>query len=202
MRMRRKAPTVVVIAGPNGAGKSTAAPAVLTRALSVQEFVNADVIARGMSEFNPEGMAMAAGRVMLARLHEMAEQRQSFAFETTLASRSFAPWIADLVKVGYQFRLLFLWLESPELAVERVALRIKAGGHSVPPDVIEQRYKAGIKNFFELYRPLALTWHVYDNSTVSLSQLIARGRRETTLQIADLMKWNRFRSISEVEEET
>jgi predicted ABC-type ATPase len=167
----------------------------------VHEFVNADVIARGLSEFNPEGMAMAAGRTMLARLHALAELRQSFAFETTLASRSFAPWIENLTRSGYQFRIIFFWLNSPQLAIERVAARVKAGGHSVPPEVIRRRYKAGIRNFFELYQPLALSWHVYDNSAVASPQLIARGMRESTLRVADPSNWDRFRSGSEIAED-
>jgi len=112
-------PSVVILAGPNGAGKSTAAPELLQEELAVSEFVNADVIARGLSAFDPDRAAMAAGRVMLARLNELARQRESFAFETTLASRSFAPWLRDLRASGYAVHLLFLWLSSPELAVAR-----------------------------------------------------------------------------------
>src|SRR4051794_8354678 len=111
-------PSVVVIAGPNGSGKSTAAPELLHGVLGVSEFVNADIIAQGLSAFNPERAAMAAGRIMLARIKGLAETRESFAFETTLASRSFAPWISGLIAGGYDFGLVFLWLPSPEMAVE------------------------------------------------------------------------------------
>ena len=117
--MSEPKPSVVILAGPNGAGKSTAAPELLQGELSVREFVNADVIARGLSAFDPDGAAIAAGRVMLARLDELAHQRQSFAFETTLASRSFAPWLRDLRASGYAVHLFFLWLSSPELAVQQ-----------------------------------------------------------------------------------
>ena len=103
-------PSIVILAGPNGAGKSTVAPALLHGALAVDEFVNADVIARGLSAFDPESVALTAGRVMLARLHELAEQRVSFAFETTLASRTFAPWLRDLKASGYAVHLFFLFL--------------------------------------------------------------------------------------------
>ncbi|HZL93888.1 MAG TPA: AAA family ATPase [Vicinamibacterales bacterium] len=115
-------PSVVILAGPNGAGKSTAAPELLQGELAVNEFVNADVIARGLSAFDPDRAAIAAGRVMLARLNELARQRESFAFETTLASRSFAPRLRALRKSGYAIHLLFLWLSSPDLAVQRVAI--------------------------------------------------------------------------------
>lgn len=121
-------PAVVIIAGPNGAGKSTAAPKVLQGALGVTEFVNADEIARGLSGFNPEGVAIAAGRVMLSRLRDLAEQRISFAFETTLASRSFAPWLERLAESGYMVHLVFFWLPSADVAIARVAQRAGTGG--------------------------------------------------------------------------
>lgn len=109
-------PSVVILAGPNGAGKSTAAPALLQGALAVNEFVNADVIARGLSAFDPDAAAIAAGRVMLTRMRELAAHHTSFAFETTLASRTFAPWLRELRTSGYDIHLVFLWLSSAELA--------------------------------------------------------------------------------------
>lgn len=157
-------PSLVILAGPNGAGKSTVAPALLHGALAVNEFVNADVIARGLSAFDPESVAIAAGRVMLARLHELADQRVSFAFESTLASRSFAPWLRDLRASGYTVHLFFLWLSSADLAVGRVADRVRAGGHDVPADAVRRRYDAGLRNFFRLYEPLASTWRLYSAS--------------------------------------
>src|SRR5437763_2952844 len=138
--MPETSPSVVVIAGPNGAGKSTAAPALLSGVLGVSEFVNADVIAQGLSGFNPEGAAIAAGRIMLGRLKELANARKSFAFETTLASKTFAPWIAGLTRRGYEFHLIFLWLGSVELALDRIAQRVREGGHHVPDDVVRRRY--------------------------------------------------------------
>src|SRR6266516_614036 len=110
-------PNLVVIAGPNGAGKSTVAPTLLRDLLGIDEFVNADVIARGLSAFDPESAAIQAGRIMLQRLRQLAQQRADFAFETTLASRSFAPWIAGLLESGYVFRLVYLWVESVELCI-------------------------------------------------------------------------------------
>ena len=122
---------VIVVAGPNGAGKTTAAPQLLRDALAVTEFVNADTIAGGLSAFRPESVSFAAGRIMLARVQELARAGASFAFETTLASRSFAPWLAALRRDGYRIDLLYLWLESADLAVSRVATRVLMGGHDV-----------------------------------------------------------------------
>ena len=155
-------PSVIVLAGPNGAGKSTAAPALLRGRLDVRAFVNADAIARGLSGFAPESVAMQAGRVMLARLKEPAVAREDFAFETTLATRSFAPWLKALVADGYLFHLVFLWLPSAELAVARVADRVRQGGHDVPEETIRRRYTAGIQNFATLYRPIATSWPLYN----------------------------------------
>jgi len=118
-------PSLIIISGPNGAGKSTAAPNLLKGELAVSEFVNADVIARGLSAFEPERVAMAAGRIMLRRLDELAEQRTTFAFETTLASKSFAPWIVRLKKSGYLFHLIYLWLPSAQMAIGRVESRVQ-----------------------------------------------------------------------------
>jgi predicted ABC-type ATPase len=141
----------------------------------VDEFVNADVIAQGLSGFAPERVALAAGRIMMARLRELAAQRASFAFETTLASRSFAPWIQGLVDAGYEFQLVFLWLPSPEIAVARVSERVRLGGHDVPAETIRRRYRAGIRNFFVLYQPMAQSWQMVDNSNGGRPRLIAAG---------------------------
>lgn len=188
---RTDRPVVVVIAGPNGAGKSTTAPRVLLGPLAVSEFVNADVIARGLSAFNPEGVAVAAGRIMLERLRDLAAQRASFAFETTLSSRSFAPWIRELIATGYEFHLVDVWLRDPELSVQRVADRVRLGGHAVSEEVIRRRYVAGLRNFFELYRPLAATWEVYDNSGGE-PRLVASGRHAEVLAVAHPSAWARI----------
>ncbi len=186
--MSEPRPTVVVLAGPNGAGKSTAAPELLQGELAVNEFVNADVIARGLSAFDPDRAAITAGRVMLARLDELARQRESFAFETTLASRSFAPWLRDLRASGYAVHLFFLWLSSPDLAVQRVAYRVRSGGHDVPADTIRRRYRAGVRNLFNLYQPIVTTWAVYDCSGLK-SQLIAEGLESAPLKVYDREVW-------------
>jgi predicted ABC-type ATPase len=160
-------PHVIVVAGPNGAGKSTAAPRLLRDAFEVREFVNADVIAAGISAFRPETVVIAAGRIMLARMRRLAQGRVDFAFETTLASRSFAPWLTGLQRTGYHVHLLFLWLRNAELAVSRVAERVRLGGHDVPAAIVQRRYRAGLLNFFRVYLPLADTWQLFDNSEVN-----------------------------------
>lgn len=181
-------PSVVILAGPNGAGKSTVAPELLQGELAVNEFVNADVIARGLSAFDPDRAAIAAGRVMLARLDALARQRESFAFETTLATRSFAPWLRNLRTSGYDAHLFFLWLSSPDLAIARVTDRVGMGGHFVPEEVVRRRYSAGIRNFFSLYRPLATTWTVYNTSGPEPAR-VAEGLASETIGVYDKDVW-------------
>jgi predicted ABC-type ATPase len=186
--MSEPRPSAVVLAGPNGAGKSTAAPELLQGELAVREFVNADVIAQGLSAFAPAGAAVAAGRIMLARMSELARQRVSFAFETTLASRSFAPRLKALRASGYSVHLLYLWLDSPDLAVQRVAHRVRSGGHDVPADVVVRRYHAGIRNLLALYQPIVTTWAVYDCSGRE-SRLIAERLESSQLRVYDGAAW-------------
>ncbi len=188
--MEVRNPHIVVLAGPNGAGKSTVAPFLLRGTLQVREFVNADVIARGISGFEPHGAAIQAGRVMLSRLKRLAESRVDFAFETTLAGRGFARWIAGLVSTGYAFSLVFLWLPSPEAAAARVRGRVEAGGHSVPEETIRRRYAAGLRNFFQVYQPLATRWRFYDNGCQQGPRLLARGRGEIATRIMDSRLWS------------
>jgi predicted ABC-type ATPase len=182
-------PSVVILAGPNGAGKSTVAPALLRGALAVDEFVNADVIARGLSAFDPDRVAIAAGRVMLARLKELADERVDFAFETTLATRSFAPWLRSLRISGYDVHLCFLWLASADLAIARVADRVGMGGHHVPEEVVRRRYLAGIRAFFQLYQPLATTWALY-NTSGPRPVRVADGLASETIGIYDKGVWD------------
>lgn len=188
--MTVKRPHIIVISGPNGAGKSTTAPSLLKGTLKVTEFVNADLIAQGLSGFRPEGAVFHAGRVMLERIHYLAKKRVDFAFETTLSSRTFAPWIAGLCKSGYAFHLVFLWLPNEAFAVRRVAERVRMGGHDVPEATIRRRYRGGIRNFFRLYRPLADTWFFYDNSGAGEPRLLAYGEREQNLVVNDPVIWH------------
>ena len=190
--MEKESLRVVVLGGPNGAGKSTVAPTLLQRVLRVPEFVNADTIAQGLSAFGPDRAAMAAGRIMVGRLKELARRRVSFAFETTLASRSFAPWIADLVESGYEFHLVFLWLSNPEIALARIAERVRLGGHEVPEDTVRRRYHAGLRNFFRLYQHMTTTWQVLDNSEEEAPRKIVVGRGVTTHIVSDPATWERI----------
>jgi predicted ABC-type ATPase len=183
-------PSIVILAGPNGAGKSTAAPFLLRDALAVSEFVNADQIAQGLSAFSPETVAIEAGRLMLARLDELVRRHQTFAFETTLASRSFAPWLRARRAEGYDVSLVFLWLPDPEAAVRRVAERVARGGHHVPPEVVRRRYAAGLRNFFRLYQPLCTAWRFYDTSKVGPPRLLAAGHGTATLLVRGDLLWD------------
>jgi predicted ABC-type ATPase len=185
-------PQVIVIAGPNGAGKTTLAPSLLRDRLGLLEYVNADTIAQGLSAFQPEQVAIEAGRITLQRLRNLAEKRVSFAFESTLAGRSYAVWLDRLRQQGYQFDLLFVWLSSPEIAIQRVAERVRDGGHSIPEEVIRRRYQSGLRNFFSLYQPIADNWVVYDNSGSGVPPLIAKGKRKTERVIFDQALWRAF----------
>ncbi|MDQ5845672.1 MAG: zeta toxin family protein [Acidobacteriota bacterium] len=194
--MNEAQPQVVIIAGPNGAGKSTLAPFLLRDALDLREYVNADPIALGLSGFDPASVAFKAGRVMMNRLHYLAEQRKSFAFETTLATRFYAGWIEKLRRQGYNFQLIFLLLQTPELAVRRVRERVQSGGHDVPEAVVIRRYARGLDNFRLIYQPLADVWSVYDNSSSSEPTLIALGGRDRALQVLESDAWTRFSEIN------
>lgn len=191
--MATRPPLVVVIAGPNGAGKSTMAPRLLRDALAVSEFVNADPIAIGLSAFRPESVALAAGRVMLTRLKSLAAAGEDFAFETTLASRTFAPWLRSLRASGYRVHLAFLSLPSPDLAVARVAERVRQGGHDVPEPVVRRRFGAGLRNLFSLYEGIADTWQLFDNSGMGAPRLVASGRAGYPVRVLDAVAWANLR---------
>jgi predicted ABC-type ATPase len=163
--MNEKLPQVIILAGPNGAGKSTTAPILLRDTLAVDEFVNADAIAQGLSAFAPERVALEAGKIMLRRLRELAVRRSNFAFETTLASRSFAPWLTGLRQSGYRAHLVFLTLPGADFAINRVATRVMLGGHTIDEAVIRRRFSAGLRNLFQLYMPVVSSWKIFDNST-------------------------------------
>lgn len=193
-------PDLVVIAGPNGAGKSTAAPLLIGERLGIAEFVNADVIAAGLSAFAPERVAIEAGRLMLRRLDELAKSGADFAFETTLASRSFAPWIAKLRRESrYRFHLIYLWLPSAEVSVRRVAERVRLGGHSVPADIVRRRYERGLANFLTLYSPIADWWGMYDNS--GSARLVAERTAGRPVRTAEPELWGRIMKEMEAREE-
>ncbi|MCL2738878.1 MAG: zeta toxin family protein [Bacteroidales bacterium] len=161
-----------IIAGCNGAGKTTASYTVLPEMLHCREFVNADEIARGLSPFNPESVAIEAGRIMLRRMQDLIKAKVDFAFETTLAPRSYMHLVKLAKAEGYLVTLVYLWLNSPELAVARVKMRYANGGHDVDENVVRRRYFAGLRNLFSLYLPLCSFWMMINNSETP-SQLIA-----------------------------
>lgn len=172
-------PHIIILAGPNGAGKSTTAPLLLRDTFAVDEFVNADTIAAGLCAFAPETVALEAGKIMLRRIWELAARRVDFAFETTLASRTFAPWAVRMAETGYAVHLFFLALPDAEMAVLRVANRVRRGGHAVPEVAIRRRYDAGLRNLFRLYMPVVTSWKILDNATPGAPLDIAEGDRYT-----------------------
>ncbi|MGH9381600.1 MAG: AAA family ATPase [Thermoanaerobaculia bacterium] len=182
-------PLVVLLAGPNGAGKSTSAARLLRGALAVDEFVNADTIAQGLSAYRPEGVAMTAGRAMLERLRLLARERRDFAFETTLAGLGHSRWLRTLRSSGYRAHLVFLALPSADMAVARVAERVRQGGHSVLEDVVRRRFVSGLRNLFASYLDAVDTWQVYDNSDVQGPRLIASRAIGKLPVIADPTAW-------------
>lgn len=186
-------PSLVVIAGPNGSGKSTTAPKLLRDALRVEEFINADVIASGLSAFAPDRVAFPAGRIMIRRMQALAVSRTDFALESTLSSRSLAPWISRLRAGGYVFHFLYLWLRNADLAVERVAERVRQGGHAVPEAVIRRRYARSLSNFFNVYRPLADSWLMLDNSAVAIPKPVAWRTVGGPIQIVRNGPWTELR---------
>jgi predicted ABC-type ATPase len=157
-------PNVYIVAGPNGAGKSTFAQRFLPDYADCREFVNADLIAAGLSPFNPESLAIEAGRLMLARIETLAQARVDFGFETTLAGRSQLTLLTRLRAEGYRTHLFFLWLPTLGLALERVQDRVLAGGHFVPEETVRRRLTRGLSNFFHLYQPVLDTYLIFDNS--------------------------------------
>jgi len=187
------APSIVALAGPNGAGKSTSGPALLRDTLDIRLVVNADVIARGLAAFAPEAAAIRAGRVMLSQIEHLAERREDFAFETTLAGRAYVPRLRRLIATGYELHLVFLWLPDPEMAVERVARRVAHGGHGLPEETIRERFRRGLRNFFGLYVPLATTWALYDSSGPSPLQVAASEAPEDLI-VHDHLRWKRVQA--------
>lgn len=184
-------PDLYIIAGPNGAGKTTASFTLLPQILNVREFVNADEIARGLSPFNPESVAFEAGRIMLQRINQLFEARKTFAFETTLSTRSYIHLVENCRAAGYQIHLIFLWLPSPEFAIERVKLRVRNGGHNIPEDTIRRRYQKGLQNFINLFMPVSDTWLLADNSQ-PVVRSIAEGRNNQVDLINDPTLWSQI----------
>jgi len=180
-----------IISGCNGAGKTTVSYTILPEILNCQEFVNADEIAKGLSPFNPESTSIQAGRLMLVRINDLLEKGQDFAFETTLSTRSYFRLVERAHKLNYSVTLLFFYLNSDDLAVERVKTRVKEGGHNIPTDVIRRRYKSGLNNFFELYKPIVDDWMFIDNSGEPY-QVLAEGTINSEFVLNDTL-WTQIK---------
>ena len=162
--MMSKLPKLYIIAGCNGAGKTTASFTILPEVLGCKEFINADEIAKGLSPFQPESVAVQAGRIMLARMDELLQKGETFAFETTLATKSYKQKIEWAQANGYEVTLLFFWLCNVAMAKERVAQRVAEGGHNIPLETIERRYYNGIANLFAIYIDMVDICYIFDNS--------------------------------------
>jgi predicted ABC-type ATPase len=176
-------PTAYVIAGPNGAGKTTFAAEFLPDFVNCRQFLNADLIASGLSPFAPETQNLRAGRLLLERIKELSQAGEDFGFETTLSGRTHARLLMDLKRAGYRIMLFFLWLPSADLAVIRVANRVQQGGHAVPEADVRRRFTFGLKNLFKLYRPCLDAWWLYNASRLP-PELIAR-EEDGSLDVVD-----------------
>ena len=161
--MTSLAPQVIIIAGPNGAGKTTFAREFLPQEAHCPVFINADLIAAGLSPFAPEAAAIKAGRIMLGEIDGHVAQHRNFSFETTLSGRGYAAKVPQWRAAGYRVSLYFLSLPHAEMAVERVRLRVSQGGHNIPEAVIWRRFEAGLENFHTLYKSVVNEWFLFDN---------------------------------------
>jgi predicted ABC-type ATPase len=186
-------PYLYIISGCNGAGKTTASYTILPEMLKCKEFVNSDEIAKGLSPFNSDSIAVAveAGRIMHKRMKELIAAGETFALETTLATRSVVKLMQSAQEKGYYVTLLYFWLNTPDLAVERVKMRVAAGGHNIAESTIRRRYDSGIHNLFELYLPVSDYWMITDNS-MSPMEVIAKGFKNKKKEIYNLKIYNQL----------
>jgi predicted ABC-type ATPase len=175
-----------IIAGPNGAGKTTFAKDFLPKYAHCLEFLNVDLMAAGLSPFDPDSAAIAAGRLLLSRMRELIQQERSFAFETTLAGRSYVRILHDMKRRGYHLHLFYLWLPNVELAIARVARRVEQGGHNVAEEVIRRRFSMGMHNLVEFYLPLFDAWMLFDSSTPHPRKIACYDGEKTQVLDADV----------------
>jgi predicted ABC-type ATPase len=181
-------PNLYIIAGCNGAGKTTVSYTVLPEILHCKEFINADEIARGLSPFQPEKAAIAAGKIMLQRIDELINLKIDFAIETTLTTKSYIKMIEVAKQNGYTVKLAYLWLNNVDLAIERVHARVKEGGHNIPEEIIRRRYKKGIFNLLNIFIFLCDYWLVFDNSSESFT-FVAEGNNINAALIHNNKIW-------------
>jgi predicted ABC-type ATPase len=189
-------PNLFIVAGPNGAGKTTYVRRFLPQEMRCREFVNADLIAAGLSPFAPDQAAFAAGRIMLRRLRDLAEQGLDFSFETTLSGKAYAPLLREWRAAGYRIRLDFLWIPDLGITRQRVRQRVTKGGHNIPDEVQQRRFHLGVRNLAELYRPLVDEWRIYDN-TGHRPHLVAR-ERDGGFELADSSRLAMIEELAKV----
>ena len=174
-------PNCYVIAGSNGAGKTTFATQFLPHYAACVNFINPDLIARGLSPFNPDAALARAGRLVLESIQDASTARTDFAFETTLSGRSYARVLRDLRTRRYRIHMFYLWIPGPELALLRIRERVQQGGHNVPAAAVRRRFGRTLRNLFTLYRPLVDTLHCFDNSRAQLHLIFKDEDRQTTV---------------------
>ena len=189
-------PRLYIISGCNGAGKTTASYSLLPEMLDCKEFVNSDEFAKGLSPFDPSKASIQASRYMLMKIRYMLNKHSDFAVETTLATRTLLKTVRMAQKAGYTVTLLYFWLNSPDLAVERVRARVEAGGHNIPEETIRRRYNTGIYYFFNLYAPICERWILADNSQIPF-RVIAEGSKTDVINIRDEQTYAVIKAISE-----
>lgn len=173
-------PNLYIISGCNGSGKTTASYSLLPQMLGCHEFVNSDEFAKSISPFDPSAAAVGASRVMLQKINYMLERERNFGIETTLATRTLTRILEQARKQGYRITIIYLWLESPELAIKRIRNRVQAGGHNITDDTVQRRYRTGLQYFFDTYKEMADRWVLGDNTQTPFS-VIAEGSREVTI---------------------
>ena len=189
-------PNLYIISGCNGAGKTTASYSLLPEMLNCSEFVNSDEFAKGLSPFNPEKASIQASRYMLLKIRYLLKKNRDFAIETTLATRTLLKTAKMAQQAGYSVTLLYFWLNSPELAIERVKARVESGGHNIPVETIIRRYHVGIDYFFHYYAPISERWILADNSQIPF-RVIAEGSRNDIVNIRDEETYAKIRKIAE-----
>lgn len=189
-------PRLYIISGCNGAGKTTASYSLLPEMLDCREFVNSDEFAKGLSPFDPSKASIQASRYMIMKIRYLLKRQMDFAVETTLATRTLMKTVKMAQDAGYTVTLLYFWLSSPELAVERVRARVEAGGHNIPEETIRRRYSVGIYYFFNSYAPVCERWILADNSQIPF-RVIAEGSKNDIMNIKDEATYAKIKAIAD-----
>ena len=188
-------PRLYIISGCNGAGKTTASYSLLPEMLECSEFVNSDEFAKSLSPFDPSLASIQASRYMLMKIRYLLKKEKDFAIETTLATRTLLKIVKNAQAAGYTVTLLYFWLNSPELAVERVRARVEAGGHNIPEETIRRRYQVGVDYFFHIYAPISERWILADNSQIPV-RVIAEGSKDDVINVRDKEIFAKIKSIA------